>query len=95
MDDEKINEFIIKIGQQMLDLQKHQVELLVAVNVLKGLLALQMYPDDPIEGAKQIRDLEATLLSQSDPNRQERQEVSELIQALKDLKKMGHEPHEA
>jgi hypothetical protein len=95
MDDEKLNEFIITIGQRMLDFQRHQVELIVAVNVLKGLLALQMYPDDPIEGAKQIQKLEATFLSQYDPNRQERQQVSELIQALEDLKKMGHEPHEA
>ena len=94
MDGEQINKFIETFGQQILNLQKHQAELLVAVTVLRGLVAIQMFPHDPLDGTNQILTLEKTRLA-SDPTYQDREEFSELIQALRDLKRMGGGPHEA
>jgi hypothetical protein len=88
MDDETINEFIAKISEQMFILQKNQLELKSAVTVLKGLAVLEMNPSDPLEGAKQLRNLEKTLLN-SEPKHQELEEVLEIIEALKVAKDHG------
>jgi len=57
-----------------------------AVIVLQAIAALQMAPDDPMEAAKQLQNLEKMLL-ESDPKSQERKEVTEIIAAMKLLKK--------
>ncbi len=54
--------------------------------VLQAIAALQMAPDDPMEAAKQLQNLEKMLL-ESDPKSQERKEVTEIIAAMKLLKK--------
>jgi hypothetical protein len=58
------------------------------VNVLKGTAAVQMSPDDPLEGAKQLQNLEKMLL-ESDPTHQELKKIADIIEAVKFLKKRG------
>ena len=74
------------ISQQILILDRNLANLRAAVIVLQAIAALQMAPDDPMEAAKQLQNLEKMLL-ESDPKSQERKEVAEIIAAVKLLKK--------
>ena len=74
------------ISQQILILDRNLANLRAAVIVLQAIAALQMAPDDPMEAAKQLQNLEKMLL-ESDPKSQERKEVAKIIAAVKLLKK--------
>jgi len=86
MDDATIRDFMATISQQILILDRNLANLRAAVIVLQAIAALQMAPDDPMEAAKQLQNLEKMLL-ESDPKSQERKEVAEIIAAVKLLKK--------
>jgi hypothetical protein len=86
MDDATIRDFIATVSGQILILERNLANLRAAVIVLQAIAALQMSPDDPIEAAKQLRNLE-NMLFESDPKSQERKEVAEIIAAVKVLKK--------
>jgi hypothetical protein len=88
MDDATIRDLFATVSEQILILDRNLANLRAAVIVLQAIAALQMAPDDPIEAAKQLRNLEKMLL-ESDPKSQERKEVSEIIEAVKLLKKRG------
>lgn len=78
-------------AEQLLILNQQIGELRASVNVLKVLEALRLNPTDPASGVKAIQHLEQKQLS-LDPSEQLRQEAFELIDAVKQWKKMG-EPH--
>ena len=82
MDDATIRDFIATVSEQILILDRNLANLRAAVIVLQAIAALQMSPDDPIEAAKQLRNLE-NMLFESDPNSQERKEVAGIIEAEK------------
>jgi len=86
MDDAMIRDFMARVSGQILILERNLANLRAAVIVLQAIAALQMSPDDPIEAAKQLQNLERMLL-ESDPKSQERKEVAEIIAAVKLLKK--------
>jgi hypothetical protein len=86
MDDAKIRDFMATVTEQILILDRNLANLRAAVIVLQAMAALQMAPDDPMEAAKQLQNLEKMLL-ESDPKSQERKEVAEIIAAVKLLKK--------
>jgi hypothetical protein len=86
MDDATIRDFMATVSQQILILDRNLANLRAAVIVLQAIAALQMAPDDPMEAAKQLQNLEKMLL-ESDPKSQERKEVAEIIAAVKLLKK--------
>jgi hypothetical protein len=88
MDDATIRDFIATASEQLLILDRNLANLRAAVIVLQAIAALQMSPDDPIEAAKQLQNLERMLL-ESDPKSRERKEVAEIIDAVKRLKKRG------
>jgi hypothetical protein len=88
MDDATIRDFIATISEQILILDRNLANLRAAVIVLQAIAALQMAPDDPLEAAMQLQNLENMLL-ESDPKSQERKEVAEIIAAVKLLKKRG------
>jgi hypothetical protein len=88
MDDATIRDFIATASEQLLILDRNLANLRAAVIVLQAIAALQMSPDDPIEAAKQLRNLE-NMLFESDPKSQERKEVAGIIEAVKLLKKRG------
>jgi hypothetical protein len=88
MDDATIRDFMATVSQQILILDRNLANLRAAVIVLQAIAAIQMAPDDPMEAAKQLRNLENMLL-ESDPKSQERKEVAEIIEAVKLLKKRG------
>ena len=88
MDEATIRDFIATISEQILILDRNLANLRAAVIVLQAIAALQMAPDDPLEAAKQLQNLEKMLL-ESDPKSQERKEVAEIIAAVKLLKKRG------
>jgi hypothetical protein len=88
MDEATIRDFIATITEQILILDRNLANLRAAVIVLQAIAALQMAPDDPLEAAKQLQNLEKMLL-ESDPKSQERKEVAEIIAAVKLLKKRG------
>jgi hypothetical protein len=64
------------------------------VTVLKGILAIQLSPDDPLESAKKLRDLE-DIVSKLDPSAPARQQAADVIEAVKLWQKMGGGKHEA
>jgi hypothetical protein len=86
MDDATIRDFMATVSEQILILDRNLANLRAAVIVLQAIAALQMAPDDPMEAAKQLQNLEKMLL-ESDPKSQERKEVAEIIAAVKLLKK--------
>jgi hypothetical protein len=86
MDDATIRDFMATVSEQILILETNLANLRAAVIVLQAIAALQMAPDDPMEAAKQLQNLEKMLL-ESDPKSQERKEVAEIIAAVKLLKK--------
>ncbi|HEV7512458.1 MAG TPA: hypothetical protein VGO27_12230 [Candidatus Acidoferrum sp.] len=88
MDDATIRDFIATISEQILILDRNLANLRAAVIVLQAVAALQTAPDDPLEAAKQLQNLEKMLL-ESDPKSHERKEVAEIIAAVKLLKKRG------
>jgi hypothetical protein len=88
MDDATIKDFMATVSKQILMLDRNLANLRAAVIVLQAIAALQMAPDDPIEAAKQLRNLE-NMLFESDPKGQERKEVAQIIAAVKLLKKRG------
>ena len=94
MDDAQINKFIATVSEQILILAGQVTKLQASVNVLKGLAILEMSPEDPLDGAKQLQALEKTLL-RTDPNAQAHQEASEIIEAVKLWRKHGGGKHEA
>ena len=73
------------VSEQILILDRNLANLRAAVIVLQAIAALQMAPDDPMEAAKQLQNLEKMLL-ESDPKSRERKEVAEIIAAVKLLK---------
>ena len=85
MDDATIRDFMATVSEQILILDRNLANLRAAVIVLQAIAALQMAPDDPMEAAKQLQNLEKMLL-ESDPKSQERKEVAEIIAAVKLLK---------
>jgi hypothetical protein len=88
MDDAVIRDFMATVSGQILILERNLANLRAAVIVLQAIAALQMSPDDPIEAAKQLRNLE-DMLFEADPKSQERKEVAQIIAAVKLLKKRG------
>ena len=84
MDDDAISQLI----EQMLTLNKSLAELRASVAVLKGVLAFQLNPDDPRDGARQIQDLQDRVLT-SDPNASARQQAADVVEAIKLAKKHG------
>ena len=88
MDDATIRDLFATASEQILILDRNLANLRAAVIVLQAIAALQMAPDDPLEAAKQLQNLEKMLL-ESDPKSQERKEVAEIIAAVKLLKKRG------
>jgi hypothetical protein len=53
-----------------------------------------MSPDDPSAALAKLEKLEKVLLD-SDPNEQERKKAAEIIDAVKEWRKMGGQHHEA
>ena len=88
MDDATITDFMATVSDQILILDRNLANLRAAVIVLQAIAALQMAPDDPLEAAKQLQNLENMLFG-SDPKSQERKEVAGIIAAVKLLKKRG------
>jgi hypothetical protein len=93
MDDAKRENAIATLTGQLLTLDKGLADLRASVTVLKGILAIQLNPDDPIDGAKQIRSLEDEVLK-FDPNASARRQAADVIEAVKLWKKHGG-PHES
>jgi hypothetical protein len=85
---------ILTLTEQFLALEKRLSELRSSVTVLKGILAMQLSPDDPLEGAKQLRELEDTV-SKLDPTAPARQQAADVIEAVKLWQKHGGGKHEA
>jgi hypothetical protein len=94
MDDTKIQNFIATISEQFIVLEEQIAELRASVTVLKGILAIQLSPDDPLEGAKQLRHLEDAVLKR-DPNASARQQAADVIEAVRLWQKTGGGKHEA
>ena len=88
MDGTKIQTTLETLTEQILSLHNTVAELRASVNVLKGILAIQLNPDDPADGAKQIQSLEAQFLN-FDPNLPARQRAAEIIEAVKLARKHG------
>lgn len=88
MDEEKINNFVRSISEQMIHMGGALAQLRASVNVLKVYVASQMSPDDPSAALESLRQLEETLLA-NDQNEQERQEAAQIIDAVKEWRKMG------
>jgi len=91
MDDEKLKRFIEMVGslaEQFVKLEKQVAELRSSVRALQSIEAKRLCPDAPLEGLKQLQELEQAILS-TDPNEKQRQRVSEVIEFLNLQKKTG------
>jgi hypothetical protein len=91
MDEGKLKRFIETVGslgEQFVKLEKQVAELRSSVRVLQLFEAKRLCPDSPLEGLKQLQDLEQAILS-TDPNEKQRQRVSEVSEFLKLQKKSG------
>jgi hypothetical protein len=88
MDQTTIQTTLDTLTEQFLILDKNLAQLKASVDVLKGILAIQLNPDDPLDGARQLRDLENQVLK-FDSNAPARQQAAEVIEAVKLWKKHG------
>jgi hypothetical protein len=91
MDEEKLKRFIEMFGslaEQFVKLEQQVAELRSSVRVLQLCEARRLCPDSPLEGLKQLQQLEQAF-SESDPTRQQRQRLSEVVEFLKLQKKTG------
>ena len=93
MEPEKIQSTLENLTEQILSLHNSMADLRASVNVLKGILAIQLNPDNPADGAKQIQSLEEKFLN-FDPNLPARQRAAEIIDAVKLARKHGG-PHDS
>jgi hypothetical protein len=94
VDDEKINRFFATTAEQILALQRQITNLTASVVVLKTATVAQMNPDDPLEGAKILRNAEELILSR-DPDVKQLEEAEQLMEAVKLWKKHGSPPHQS
>lgn len=69
-------------------LEKDVAELRVSIAALTVIVADQLNPDDPSEGAKHIQKLEDAA-READPTAEKRQKISDALDAIKLMRKHG------
>jgi hypothetical protein len=88
MEDAAVAKCIELLTQQVISLDKELTNLRASVTAVKGAIALQLSPNDPLEGAKMLRKAEELILSR-DPHAQALEDSHEVIEAIKLWKKHG------
>jgi hypothetical protein len=76
------------LTEQFLILERQVAKLRASLLVLKGIVAMDLNPSDPIEAVKQIQALEDRMLN-ADPNNAARQQTAEILEAVKLWKMKG------
>lgn len=94
MNDEELIERFRQITEHLISVGRDLSELKACANVLRIHAALQLSPDDPQAALAKFQKLEKALLD-SDPNEQERKKAEEIIDAVKEWRKMGGRHNEA
>ncbi len=94
MDAEKVESLLQKLAEIVFSIDKEVAELRVSVAVLKATSASLLRPDDPKDGLQHIESLEAHA-RKADPTASQRQRLSDVIDAIKTMKKHGGGPYES
>ncbi|HKN70282.1 MAG TPA: hypothetical protein VJX30_04580 [Terriglobales bacterium] len=92
--DNDTKEALRQLAEQFTLLTGQLTRLQSYVDVLLFVAAKQIEPDRPLLALKVLRDQAEAFLA-LDPTEIGRKEVAELIDALKQMKKTGSDPHEA
>ena len=88
MDSKMTEDFLEKLADITISLDQDIADLRISIATLTAVVANQINPDDPAAGVQHIHSLEAAT-READPNAEQRQRVSDVVQALKLIRKHG------
>lgn len=88
MDDSRLEDLFQKVAELYHSLDRDVADLKASVATVKAILAVQLSPDDPKLGLEHIETAEK-VAQELDPDAIKRRELSDVIEAVKVIRKHG------